>query len=138
MSDKTPISRKEHEQQLVRSFLLPQRQERYLELLFNARRRRDVTSQLAHFKHLDMRWVVKLPPSVRLSSQLFQVLKEKGAPDVCWAISEDDDLDGKYLLLKEALNTIVGRGIGTFLSCLPGRLIYFEDEDEGWIMERKA
>ena len=138
MSAKISSSRDDHERQLVRAFLLPQRQERYLELLFNPRRRDDVTSQLVHFKHLDMRWVVDLPPSFECSSKLFQILKEKGEPDTCWAISEDSDLDGKELLLSEALNTIVGREIGTFLSCLPGRLAYFEDEDERWILERKA
>jgi hypothetical protein len=61
----------------------------------------------------------------------------KGAPDTCYVISEDDDLDGKEMPLAEALKTIIGRGIGTFLSCVPGRLAYFEDEECRWILERK-
>src|SRR5260370_1097774 len=44
----------------------------------------------------------------------------------------------KEVSLAEALKTIFGRGIGTFLSCLPGRLAYFEDEEDRWILERKA
>jgi hypothetical protein len=38
--------------------------------------------------------------------------------------------------LADALRKIVGNGMGTFLSCVPGRLAYFEDEDGRWILER--
>ena len=38
--------------------------------------------------------------------------------------------------LDEALEEIVGRSMGTFLSCIQGRLAYFEDEDQRWILER--
>jgi hypothetical protein len=63
-------------------------------------------------------------------------LKSKGAPDTCLALSEDDDLNGNELSLADALQTIVGREIGAFLSCLPGKLACFEDEEERWILER--
>ena len=138
MSEKQPTTRESHETQLVRAFLLPQRQERYLELLSKPHRRRDVTGQLAHFKHIDMRWVVALAKNAHDAAHVLLLLKAKGAPDTCYAISEEDDLDGKEVSLAEALKTVFGRGIGTFLSCLPGRLAYFEDEEDRWILERKA
>jgi hypothetical protein len=128
----------EHEEALILAFTLPQRQSRYLELLANPKRRRDVTRELAHFKHLDMRFVVPIPPSQRGHDGILRLLKDKGARDTCYAVSEDDELDGKELLLSESLKRIVGYEMGTFLSCLPGRLAYFEDEDERWILERKA
>jgi len=53
----------EHEEALIRAFILPQRQSRYLELLPKPKRRRDVTRELAHFKHVDMRFAVPIPPS---------------------------------------------------------------------------
>jgi hypothetical protein len=53
-------------------------------------------------------------------------------------ISEEDELDGKQMVLEDAFSAIFGRGIGTFLSCIKGRLGYFEDEDENWILERKG
>jgi len=137
MSETQPTTRESHETQLVRAFLLPQRQERYLELLSKPHRRRDVTDQLAHFKHIDMQWVVALPKNVHDAAHVLPLLKAKGAPDTCYAISEEEDLDGKVVSLAEALSTIYGRGIGTFLSCLPGRLAYFEDEECRWILERK-
>jgi hypothetical protein len=127
----------EHEEALIRAFIIPQRQSRYLELLPNPRRRRDVTRELAHFKHVDTRFTVSIAPSQRGYAGILDILRSKGAPDTCYALSEDDELDGKELPLSELLKKIVGYGMGTFLSCLPGRLAYFEDEDERWILERK-
>lgn len=36
----------------------------------------------------------------------------------------------------EALNHVVGRGMGTVLSCIPRRLAFVETEDERFILER--
>lgn len=130
------IAREHHEQQLVRAFILPQRQDRYLELLGKPRRRIDVLNELSHFKHLDPRWTREIPKQFHSALQIAGLLRSKGALNLCWAISEDEHLDGKEAPLLEAIGHILGRGIGTFLSCIPGRLAYFEDEDERWILER--
>jgi hypothetical protein len=53
-----------------------------------------------------------------------------------FAISEDPALDQKQLPLVEALKQIVGCGMGTVLSCIPGRLAFVETEDERFILER--
>jgi hypothetical protein len=53
-----------------------------------------------------------------------------------FAISEDPALDRKELPLLEALKETVGRGMGTVLSCIPGRLAFVETEDERFILER--
>jgi hypothetical protein len=55
----------------------------------------------------------------------------------CRILSEDSDLDGKELPLLEALKKVVGYQMGTFLSCVPGKLAYFEDEDDRWILVRR-
>ncbi|MGA2348155.1 MAG: hypothetical protein ABSF93_19245 [Candidatus Sulfotelmatobacter sp.] len=39
--------------------------------------------------------------------------------------------------LVEALKKIVGYQMGTFLTCVPGKLAYFEDEEDRWILERR-
>jgi hypothetical protein len=127
----------EHERQLIRAFILPQRQDRYLEMLAKPKRRRDFTDTLAHFKHLEIRYAVQIPGPQRLASGILELLKSKGAPETCYVLSEDSELDGKEILLTDALASIVGRGMGTFLSCILGKLGYFEDEDQRWILERK-
>ncbi len=127
---------REHERQLVLSFILPQRQSRYLELLEKPKRRKEITDSLAHFKHLDSRFLVHIPSSQQHTSDILKLLKAKGAPENCYAVSEDDSLDGKEIPLAQALEYIVGRQIGTLLSCIPGKLGYFEDEDGRFILER--
>jgi hypothetical protein len=138
MSNPITSTREEHERQLVRSFFLPQGQERYLELLAKPRRRDDATEAFAHFKHLDTRWTVAIAPSSQNPSDIFRILRAKGAPEVCYALSENRALDGKELSLSWALEKINGRAIGTFLSCLPGELAYFENEDQRCILERRT
>jgi len=49
-------------------------------------------------------------------------LQKRHSPNVVYAISEDPALDQKVLPLLEALKQTVGRGMGTVLSCIPGRL----------------
>lgn len=122
---------------LVLSFIIPARQSRYLELLGKSKRRDDITSALAHFKHLDMRYAAVIPSHRQHAADILRILKAKGAPDTCYALSEDGELDGKEIALQDALKSVVGYGMGTLLSCVPGTLAYFEDEEGRWILERK-
>ena len=130
-------SREEHERGLMLSFIPPDRRNRYLELISKPKRRKDIVESLAHFKHLDLRYVVPIPGNQSGPSGIIELLKSRGAPETCFALSEDSELDGKEISLADALASIVGRGMGTFLSCIPGKLAYFEDEDQRWILERK-
>lgn len=88
----------EHERKLVQSFILPERQSRYLELLQRPKRRKDITSSLGHFKHLDMRFVVRIAPNEQHTPNILRLLKMKDAPETCYAVSEDSDLDGRNFL----------------------------------------
>ena len=128
----------EHEQLLVQAFILPQCRDRYLEMLARPKRRQTFKESLAHFKHLDMRFAVRIPTYQQHANEIAKILKSKGAPATCYAFSEWSEIDGKDILLEEALKTVVGAGMGTFLSCIVGRLAYFEDEDQRWILERNA
>jgi hypothetical protein len=130
--------REYHEELLIRAFFLPQRQAFYLELLSNPQRRPDLLKELAHFKHLDLQWAQALPLCCNRPIPVVKLLQSKGAPPRCWAISESEELDGKEVDLLEALNDVLGCGIGTFLSCLPGQLAYFEDEDSRYLLERPS
>src|SRR5262249_37920661 len=63
-------------------------------------------------------------------------LQKRHSPNIVYAISEDPRIDQKELPLVEALELIVGRGIGAILSCIPRRLAFVETEDERFILER--
>lgn len=46
-----------------------------------------------------------------------------------WVISEMLAMDGKEMRLEAAMHEVWGQGIGSVLSCIPGKLAFFEDEE---------
>ena len=119
------------EEALVRAFIVKTKRDRFVELLASAKRRRDVTTTLAHSCDLDSRYVVRLDASHQDSQSVARVLRQRGAGQTCHVISENGEIDGQRLPLEEALNRVIGHGSGTLLSCIPGVLAYFEGEDPG-------
>jgi hypothetical protein len=126
-----------HEEAVVKSFIEPSRQERFLGFLAAPKKRRKFTDELAHRRDrfLNSKFLKSIPPSQTNPTSLYALLKQLGAPDICWVISEGD-LDGQEVELITALREIVGCGMGTIISCVPGRLAYFESEDERYILQR--
>ncbi len=122
------------EEQLIKTFFLKVRRDRYLAGLADSRKRRKFTNEFCHFKHLDTRYVVAIPPSQQNPSDLHKLLKHYGAPDDCWVVSDEIDLDARRMDLQESLEEIVGRTFATFLCCVDGKLAYFENEEERWIL----
>ena len=126
-----------HEEELIKAFFAPTKRERYLEMIATTRRRQKFVRELSHFKSLDPRYCFGLPNAVHTPEEIANFLTKKGAPPTCWITSEDRDLDRQEMSLLEALKRIVGYQMGTFLSCVPGKLAYFEDEEDRWILERR-
>ncbi|HEY8559119.1 MAG TPA: hypothetical protein VIL74_01865 [Pyrinomonadaceae bacterium] len=68
------------------------------------------------------------------------MLKARKSPDVCYFISTDEKIDGKELNLLEILENKVGECYdGTIVSCIAGKLAYYEGESAGdrFVLERK-
>ena len=130
-------SQRLHEAGIVKSFIIRERQSRYLEFLNQPKRRASFTGELAHFKHLDPAFAQPIPPADQNVAGILKRLKDRGAPENCWAISESSELDGQMIPLVHALKEILGMEIGTFLSCIPGVLGYFEDEEGRFILYRQ-
>lgn len=125
-----------HEVDAIRSFVVKAKRDRYIESLSSPRKRTDFVRKLAHFKDIDPRYKVPIPSSKRGPAGITDILRSKGAGSHCWAISENPEIDGKELPILDALKRTVGYGMGTILSCSPGRLAFFESEDERCILER--
>jgi hypothetical protein len=128
----------EQEAALIRAFIIPNKRERLVELLGKPKRRSDVLRTLYDFADLDPRFVNSIPPAEDTVEGIEALLRSKGAPDLCYAISTDSDLDDRTVALREALIRIRGLGHGTLLSCVPGSLGYFEGEDidARYVLER--
>lgn len=126
----------DHEAAVIRAFILPTKRERYLEFLMSPKGRAKFIAELAHFKHLNPRFASNIPGSQTNPVSLHKLLVAKGAGAKCWVISENHDLDGREMDLESALKETIGHQMGTFISCVPGKLAYFEGEDDRFILQR--
>ena len=128
----------EQEEVLFRSFITPERREQFLRRVGNPKTRARMLGQLYHFHDLDPRFAHRIAPRDQTVEKIHDLLRSKGAPALCHVVSTDRDLDGRDMDLWEALGKTVGQGEGTFVSCIPGRLAYFEGEEanERYLLER--
>lgn len=127
----------DHESEILKFVLQPKRR-RLAEQIANPKRRAKALQCLAHLHDLDPRFAKRIPPSQQTPAGIITLLQDRGAPSDCHVISEDPDIDGTSMPLSEALATIIGSGMGTLVSCLPGSLAYFEGEEAGerYILQR--
>jgi len=125
-----------NEQSLIAAFVIRSKRERYREMLSDPRLRHKFIHQLAHFRDFDPKYRLPIPSNKLFAENIAFELKKRKSPDIVFAISEDLSLDRRELSLVEALGEVVGRGMGTVLSCIPGHLIFVETEDERFILER--
>jgi hypothetical protein len=124
------------EQALIAAFVKRNKRDRYRDILSDARLRHKFTNQLAHFTDFDPKYRLPISSDKLFVDNIARELQKRRSPSIVFVISEDPALDQKELLLAEALKQVVGRGMGTILSCIPGRLAFVETEDERFILER--
>lgn len=137
----------EHETGMIRGFVLPNKQERFLEFLTKAHNRKKFLKELNHFRWFDQRFAKpvewKIDPHLKLLDRhlqgiqnIYRLLQSKGAGETCYVISANKNLDGKEMDLAWVLNEIVDSELGSFLSCIPGKLGLFVAEDEMLLLSR--
>lgn len=127
-----------NEQAFIASFVKRSKRDRYREILSDPRLRHKFIDQLAHFNDFDPKYRLALPSNKLFVDNIARELQKRHAPNLVFGISEDPRLDQKELPLVEALSQTVGCGMGTVLSCIPGRLAFVETEDERFILERHS
>jgi len=132
----TPIVHNEHA--LIAAFVKRSKRDRYRQILSKPRLRHKFTDQLAHFTDFDPKYRLRIPSNKLFVDNIAHELQKRHSPNIVFAMSEDPRLDQQELPLVEALKQVVGRGMGTVLSCIPGRLAFVETEDERFILERHS
>jgi hypothetical protein len=112
------------------AFLAAPTQRRVLTLLeLGPKRRRDLRELLDHDVALNLRHARHLRGDKASAVSVVEDLRKHAAPETCYVISADEDLDGREMPLSEAVGAIVGSSFGGFVSCIPGKLGYFEYEE---------
>lgn len=125
-----------HEQAFVESFINPSRRDRFLAALANPKKRATFIRELYHPKPslLVPNYIERIVPSQHFTRFIAPKLRSMGAPDVCWVFG--NYVDGQEMTLEEALDAVIGVHSGTIISCVPGKLAFFEDGDERVILRR--
>jgi hypothetical protein len=118
-----------HEEAFVQAFILPDKRSRYLSMLGSRKRRGGFLDRINHSLDYDSAFAVPIPPAEQTAAAIEALLRKRGAPDECHVISSKSDWDAQDIRLREAIDLILGYGIGTVLCCVPGRLAYYESED---------
>ena len=117
-----------HESAFAESFILKARRERALELLASSKNRHKFTSKFDHHGryYFIPECIRSIEPRHQHPPNIADILRAMGAPETCHVIGGESD--GRDMELLTALNQTVGYGTGTALSCIPGKLAYFEGE----------
>ena len=118
-----------HEVGFAREFIIPAKRDRYLSLIGSVKGRKKILAGLHHIRDLDGRYAKLIPSNQQSAESIYQMLKKKGAPELCYVMSEDRHLDQTEMALREAVFEVEGSNFGTLISCLAGKLAYLETED---------
>lgn len=124
----------------ISAFLVPARAARFKTMIGSESGRKKIRARLPHHAHdFDPRYARKLPSSLS-RHDIEKLLRDTGAPTSCYVLSEDADIDGRILGLREALGGVVSAYDAGLISCIPGRLGLFSDEAPGgqWLLQRTA
>ena len=126
------------EVETIRAFVSSSKRDRCVTFLSSEKRRKDFVRDLAHFDDFDPRFIVRIAPSDQHPAAVDALLRKRGAAGLCHVISERSAIDGKQMGLLEALKETIGRDMGTILCCTSGKLAYFENEDQRFILEHPS
>ncbi len=127
-----------HEEAFAKAFLPSEKRARFIQLLAQPRRRKEMLSQLnRHLPYL-VDFATAVPSEQDYPDPLEKLLRAKGAGPTCYLIVDGLKADGRELPLHDALMQVCLHRAGAILSCLPGRLAYYKPESPapGIVLER--
>ena len=131
----------EHEEAFIRSFVAPDKRERWASLMSTAKGRRKFRNRLCHNfdTELDQRYTYQeghLPDEV--SRSVKALLRDAGwkKTDLCYVMAESD-LDGQEMAFEE-LEEDRKAGTAMIVCVIPQRLAYYwtEDRDPDYVLFR--
>ena len=118
----------EHLEAFIRGFATGNERQRLLALMSTAGGRKRLRRDLhRYFDGLEGPHVHQLPHEHTFPAPLYDLLRSKGAPEQCFVISEFSQVDGREMLLRDALED-VQCGTTSIVSCIPGKLAWLECE----------
>jgi PAS domain-containing protein len=113
----------------IKNFIPKEQRERSEVLLKDLKKRARFTDRLNHQwdKVLDMRFISKIPSGTNDFEFTKKELKIKDN-ELCYVISNYDDIDGRLIEFNEAFEKIYGRGFGSLIINSSADKLYLETE----------
>lgn len=124
----------EHEETLIAAFISKEKQDRYRFLLGSKdpNRRIECLERLNHCRDLNEKyvtWLPREPRSTTRDTEIAVLLREKGSPELVYVLACSCPVDGQIMPLLAAMDQTTAAGWGTIISCIPGKLAYYFDEE---------
>jgi len=128
-----------HEEELIRKFMVHDRRLFFLRgLAGSPKLRQETVGHTCHFCDWVPGTAHQIPVSDHHPKMVHRLLIEKGAPKVCNVMSEGD-LNGRDLDLNQAIEIAIDQVPWcAIISCIPGKLAFYQVEypEECYILQR--
>ncbi|MBA3537696.1 MAG: hypothetical protein H0T84_13990 [Tatlockia sp.] len=113
----------------IKGLLGKSTRKRWRALFTSQNGRKRFLKKLYHDYMFDDKYTIELTPSNLMPDDIYDLLQNYGAPDTCYIIANNVDMDTKTLNLRECLHYIQGNfSEGWILCCVPGSLLYYIGE----------
>lgn len=109
----------EHETAFIRSFIVPERRDRYLTKLRNQKTRSAFLGRLNHMFHrdVDARFVCNSPS-----------IKVPTGDSLCYVLADEQEFDGRVIPASAVSDMLSDAFFGIIVSYIPGRLAVYKRE----------
>lgn len=118
------------EEATIDAFIERSQQRRIRSLIGTKKGRLKFIGMLAHVLKLNERTSTFIPANQQDTESIIKLLRDKGAPEECYVISEDSELDGTSQQLVHVINQVMGCGTAAIISCIPGVLGFYQGDDK--------
>lgn len=115
----------EREIEIVNTFIIPRKRERYREFVNSPKGRAKLLEGLYHFADFDPTCLIQPPHS---EDDLIAELRRLGAGEDCYVVSVAKELDGLTNPLEDVIRGRVAPLEGSIVCCVRGELAYYEGE----------
>ena len=130
----------EPENAFIEAFIVPERRERYKQMLANPKRRRDILDRLNHNLDYLPSLAQQITGSQHNTEGVARLLNERGVRDSdnVYLLSTLCELDGVTLPMRQAIEEVIQAGFGSVVCCAAGRLAYYRPEEpaNGYLLEK--
>ena len=108
-------------------FIQPRGAIRVEKLLRGGDKGRDkLRAMMANDIRLNPDYAERIPSNQQFADPVHDLLVGAEAPETCYIICESTEFDGREMALRAAVDQFVSQHFGVFISCIPGKLGYFE------------